>query len=45
MENGESKEFIYTTHGHIVRGDKCWWEEGAGQKRIKGKKTASNVIT
>ena len=38
MGNGEGKELICTTHGHVLRGGECWWKGVAGWRGIKEKK-------
>ena len=44
MGNGEAKEFIYTTHGHEIRGGRELWRVGCGtgRRRIRGKKNWDN---
>ena len=43
MRNGKAEELICTTHGYELRGKgQCWWEEGAGQRGIKGRKKWDN---
>ena len=44
MGNGEAKKFIYTTHGHEIRGGRELWRVGCGtgRRRIRGKKNWDN---
>ena len=35
--------YIYMTHGHELRG-KYWWEGGAGQRGIKGRKNGTTLV-
>ena len=45
MGNGKFKELICMTHGHELRGVwECWWEGGAWQRGIKGRKNGTTVI-
>ena len=40
--NVKAKELMWSTHGHELRGEECWWEEGAGQRGIKRRKKWGN---
>ena len=42
MGNGEAKELMCMTHGHELRGEKCWREGSAGQSKTKGRKKWDN---
>ena len=42
--NGEAKERICMTHAHELRWGECWWEGGASQEGIKGRKNGTTVI-
>ena len=36
--NGEAKELTYTTHGHELREEECWWEGRYSAEGNKGEK-------
>ena len=38
IENGEAKELICMTHGHELRREDCWREEGCQVEGGKGEK-------
>ena len=44
MGNGEAIELTCTTHGHELTWGNAGGRGGAGQKRIKGRKTGTTVV-
>ena len=42
--NGEAKKRIRTTHGHELRWEDCWREEGYWAEGGKGRKIGTTVI-
>ena len=43
MGNGEAKELICTAHGHELMGGDAGGREGAGWRRIKGRKNMGQL--